>query len=204
MNRTTLTAVLLATTLLLSGVTGPALANHTEESEDEGVLGGMLSSDSSITAAVGAAVDGVLGRLNHIRNDPDTTATEEENDVRTWFNSNNHSEDFESYVNKRTTASEEDNVLKLTYEIDGESATHYLVSDVVDGNYTNATITTDTDREVDESCTLSGSAAVNAKEELKSFHGEFVTADKDVTKEFLIQKRMEYVGSDVTCSFRED
>lgn len=196
--RQTTIAVFAAALLLSGAAVSPAHADHNSDEDEEGITA-LVTENVPTWSAASAVVDGVMARIGHLHNDPDTTAADEEKDVRSFFNGKSGA--FETYVNKRTTASTNQNVLKITYEVDGETASHYLVADVNGSDYTNATIAKSTDRPVDETCTLSGSAAVNAKEELKAFHDEYVTSDKDAPKSYWVHKRMEYVGSDVSCSF---
>lgn len=128
---------------------------------------------------------------------------EERNETMAFYN--NNSDSFESYVNARGDATTSDDVLELTIKNEaGDSATLFFVADVSNSSFENSSIVESTSRNVDHQCTLSGSAAANAEEELRAFHSEFVEPDDDVTRSYLIKKRVEYSGNTVSCSFMED
>jgi len=189
--------VLLAATV---GATAPAVADHTEDGDE--FLGGVLSDNSSTWTSAKAAASGAQAKVGHILSDSgETDAAAIEEGVRTYFNSDGRAGEFQSYINNRTTADE--TALAITYKPngeDGKSATHYVTADVVDGEYRNASVVSSYDGEPDEECTLRNAAARNAESELKTFYEEYVTADKDVTTEYLITKRVEYSGQ-VSCTF---
>ena len=58
--------------------------------------------------------------------------------VQSFYNA--HNETFLDYANQRVNATGEHNVINITFEYAGLSATRYLVATVEDGNYTSARI----------------------------------------------------------------
>lgn len=189
MHRSTSTLVV-ATLLLVSMTAAPAVASHDASSAADGVLG----DDSSI---VGWAT-GLANRLGGLFGGVDTDATTACSDLQTTFNE--HNTTIQDYVNNRTDASSDANVLAVTCAIDDESTTRYLVADVDGDNYTNATMVDSTDRTVDETCTLEGSAAANASDELQTFVDKFASTGDDVTGQFRSRLRAQYAGK-VDCTF---
>jgi len=103
-------------------------------------------------------------------------------------------------VNNRTSASESYDTLEFTFELDGETATVYLTTDVTADGYQNASIVDTTDRTVDESCTLQGHAARKADAELATFVEDYAAQGENVTNSYLAGLAGEY-SDDVDCTF---
>lgn len=205
-NRTTIALVVI---VMLATVTATAPVTAQEEDGDD-VLDGLLDTAESSWSSIGAFVSGIQNRVGHLVNSPDDVTGEDiEADVRSYYNS--HSGEFEGYVNQRVSATTSFDTLKITYDYEDESATHYLIADVNGSDYENSSIVTTLpdNRSVDEECTIEGAAAANAEDELREFRGDFIADNETVTTDYLIQKRVEYGGvagrgGQVTCSFMED
>jgi len=133
------------------------------------------------------------------------TATESADNAQAALN--NRSGAFEDYINSRSTATTGYDVLKMTFKTDSETATRYLTADVSNGNYSSLSMDDSTSRTVDEECTLSGQAARNAGDEIRTFDEEFVKPDADVIRAYLAERAGKYGGigplstSKVSCSF---
>lgn len=127
----------------------------------------------------------------------DTTATEAADAAQTEFN--DHSSAYDTYVNQRTNASTSADVLKVTFDLEATD-TRYVVADVNGSDYENVSMVTSTDRQVDESCTLSGSAARSAADELEQFHEEYVKPGENPTATYLAMMNAQYSGV-TNCSF---
>lgn len=205
-----LIAIALAALLVLSAVGAAplAIADH-NESDASGVFDGVVtvendSSDSEGTMAkarravsrVAGAASGALSRLTD--RGTDQTASEAAQSAEDTFNANNQT--IQSYVNARSDASEDANVLELTFDIEGETATRYVVSDVNGTDYDNATMVSETTRTVDETCALEAQAADNAGAELQTFVDEFASDGTDLSPSYQGRLASQY-GGEVACSF---
>lgn len=167
------------------------------QTDDGPIIDLIDGEDDGILAGIEGFLDGIIARFT----DPaaDRSASEAADDLRSEFNA--HNDSLETWVNDRTTADTDANVLELTLDPEGDGdETVYLVADVNGSDYENATLTTSTDRSVDESCTLEDAAAANAADELDAFHNRFVTEDRDVTPRYRSRLKGQYAG-DVSCSF---
>jgi ribosomal protein S6 len=177
-----------------SSVFGDVVSVEDDESADDG----MLTSVRRAASRIAGAASGTLARLTD--RGTDQTASEAADSAQSEFNANNQT--IQSYINARATASEDADVLKLTFEIDDESATRYVVADVngTDGSYENASMVVSTSREVDESCTLEEQAADNAADELGTFVEEFASEDENLSAGYQGRMASQYAG-EVDCSF---
>lgn len=181
-----------------ASVPGAATAQE-EDSFLDGVFDGEDDLDWSATAVavVSGALDRAENAISGVRSD--ATATSAADDAQQAFNNNASSS--QSYVNKRSNASTDADVLALTFVVDDEETTRYLVADVnTTDDYENASMVTSTNRTIDEECTLEGAAARNAAEEFAAFHQQFVTESRDPTSGYLKSLGIEY-GGKVDCSF---
>jgi hypothetical protein len=126
------------------------------------------------------------------------SATEACGDLQSTFNANNRT--IQSYVNERTNASTDADVLELTCAPrEDETATVYLTADVTaNDTYANASMVDSTDRTVDASCRLEEDAAVNAADELETFVEEFADPGEDLSADFRKRLVSQYAG-DVHC-----
>lgn len=111
------------------------------------------------------------------------TASEELEAVQTYYNP--RSDNFESWINSRSTASTEFDVLALEFQLGGETSTAYLVADVENESYQNSSIVDATDRDVDQNVTLCGYAADSAPDELEEFYGDYVESGDDVDRSYV-------------------
>lgn len=187
--------------------TAPAVAQETNSSVAEDILSGEGEDNSLLDAALGFAFgldDRVGAWFTDLSGDTPSASTLATDAQETF---NEHSGDFESYANSRTTATTDADVLKVTFEQGDESVIRYVTADVTNNSYENVSMVANTDRTPDEECTLRGSAARNADDEIDRFHSEFVAPDKDVTRKYLsnmASKYGSYVGDEaVTCTFME-
>lgn len=168
-------------------------------SHDEGFYGINEVEDEGPVSNAMAVAEGVLSRVvasaSSIGSDP-TPADQAASDTMETFNQ--HRGDWITYVNTRGLGSENHQVLELTFEVEDETETIYLVSDynTTTDEYDSAEMVNATDREPDYDVTLSGVAAENADEELEEFHSEFVSQDRDPTSSYVTKMSAKYVRSD--------
>lgn len=155
------------------------------------------------TESVPAFVEGLLARFDaadipFLENESDETAADAAQNVQTAFNGNASS--FQEYVNNRTSASTDYDVIALEYVIGDETATMYLVANVSDGDYQDMSIVDSTDRTADETCTFEDRAARQADAELERFHDETVVNGEAISQARVARLAGEYGGS-IDCSF---
>jgi SAM-dependent methyltransferase len=113
-----------------------------------------------------------------------------------------HADAIQAWVNARTTATTDADVLALDLDADGDgdAVTVYLVADVNGSDYANASLVEATDRTPDHECTLEEEAAANADEELATFRERFVDESRDVSVAYQDRLAAQYAGQ-VACSF---
>lgn len=117
------------------------------------------------------------------------TADQEIETLASTYNANNAT--LEAYVNNRTTL-EQDRTIKLSLHIEETSATRYLEANVTDGNVTESSIVTSTERTVTDEVAVCGYAATQSTEELEHFTEEYATPNEDVDLEYLAELRGSY------------
>lgn len=193
-------SVFAALVVLVLAAPGPAVAQS-----DEGVSVDDFTEDQSVAAAVldgiGGFVSGLTSRLRHSVSEAvgedhtDLEATV--GDATSYYN--DRSTAFEGWANERVDADTSRDVVKLTFEDEGETETRYLVADVNNSEYQNSEIVTSTDRSVDETCTVSGLAAQNADAELETFYDEFVSRGESISAGYASRMKGQY-DDDVDCS----
>lgn len=177
----------------VGAVPAPAVAD-----EDDSVFDDLISDDEG-DGWLSTAWAYAQGTYADVVEDPEQeTASEAAQGIQDEFNA--HAASLQAFGNNRTSATESANVLGITTEVDGESTTVYLVADVRSNSYENATIVDETDRTVDESCTLSGEAARAADTELAEFHERFVAGDEQLAQDYYARLAGQY-GSNVDCTF---
>jgi len=204
-------AVALAVVVLM-GVTpttaGAAALNDTSPAErlfmedEDGLL-----PDVDLSAAI-AAVDGVqdrvtlqyapdwiLDRLDVQRGDSNATAAAE--NATAVYNAHNAS--FETWVNNRTNASTSQDVVEISWHVEGEAATRYLAATVENGTYTDSAMVASTNRSTDETVSLCGLAARRSATELEQFHDRFAGPGENTTSDYLAKLGGRY-GADVSSS----
>lgn len=152
--------------------------------------------DAGTLDQVRAFVSGLIDRLTAVGDDTDAETAAET--AREAFR--DHDGDFQEWANDRTTATTDADVLAITFEVDGETETEYITADVNGSDYANVTMVDETDRPVDETCTLEGHAAQNADAEIDRFHDEVVAPDGNVTEADMARLAAEY-GAAVDCTF---
>ncbi len=191
MRTNNITSVAVAALVLVASLSGGVAAQESSVVDD--LLDGE---DDGVLASVQAYGSGWVDRI--FAEDTGETAEEAAQNTQATFNGNNST--IQSWVNNRTTASEAYDVLEFTFEVDGESSTVYLTSNVTSDGYRNASMVDSTDRTVDESCTLEGHAAQQADTELAAFVDHYAEPGKNVTNSYLAGLAGEYGGS-VDCTF---
>jgi hypothetical protein len=193
----TLTATTLTVLLIGALVAGAAPAAAEHDGGDDGFLpDGTAAVDiaSQVLSNPGAAISGLTARFD---GEADRSATAAEEDVRTYFN--NRSAAFESYgATHPLTGAESRDVVRIVYEVDGETASHVAVANVSDGEYRDPKIVTSTSRSVDYECTLEGAAAKNAPDELATFYEDYVQPGETNTSGWETRMATQY-GGNVAC-----
>jgi len=170
---------------------------------DDGDGGGILETASTWAETGYAIATGLRKRVTNTVTE--TVGLGDQADAETAADdlqqvANDNAAELQVYANDRVTADADFDVLKVDFSVDGETATLYIVADVVDGNYTNASVVKSTERTVDESCTLQGAAARSADDELKQFVNNYVDDDKNVSAALVSRVSSEYGGL-IDCSF---
>lgn len=192
---------LLVALLLVTSAVTPVAAQDSDD-DSESILNSVIEAESGdrLDAILGAA-SGFYARAQNMfqaRAD-DQTPAEHAADTKQVFNDNN--ETLLTYVNDRSTASTDADVVALRFtEEDETSETIYLVADVNNSTYQSAQMVNSTDRTVDEECTLEDSATRNADEELDTFVTEFATGNENTTSRYRSRMVTEYSGK-VSCTF---
>lgn len=225
--RRTLAVVALAA-LLVGSAAAPALANSDTQASYADRMLGIEDKKASVSwidktiAGTQGKIDGVVDHATTLT-DPDHEVAPERKLSRVQAFYNNHSSVFLRYANQRVNATGDHDVVKITFEYEGITATRYLVATVEDGNYTSAriqrspsTIESYTEledgtylvrlddgtiehretlsTEVDDTLTLTGQAVENAPGELERFHETFVADNEDASVRYLIRVGSHYQG----------
>lgn len=156
-----------------------------------------------VTESVGTFLDALLGAARgefaRLTDDgADRDASEAADDLQSEFNANSGT--LEDWINSRSNASGAMNVVEFELDVDGDESTVFLVADVTDGAYENASIVDSMDRTVDDSCELEGAAARNAADELETFVDTYAEDDQDVDAGYLARLDRQYRDL-VDCSF---
>ena len=120
-------------------------------------------------------------------------ATDEARSVTTYYNG--RSEVLEAYANARAS-NWTDRTVAITWHLDGETATRYLVVNASEGNVTSSEIVETTNRTTDHTLDLCGFAAEQSQEELEYFVQTYAKPDKDVDTQYLARLKGRY-GDDV-------
>ncbi len=188
----TFTSIAVAALLVFAAVgAGPVAAQESSVVDD--LLDG---DDDGFIASAQAYASGFLDRV--FTEDTGETAAEAAQNTQETFNGNNST--IQSWVNNRTSASDAYDVLRFTFEVDGETATVYLTSNATADGYRNATMVDSTSRTVDESCTLESHAAQQADTELAAFVDDYAEPNNNVSRSYLAGLAGSYGGS-VDCTF---
>lgn len=188
--------MLLASLVLAGTIVGAGAGIASAQDADDG---GVIESIRTVTSWLDAAIGWGVGHVESLLDEPaDRDAVQAAADLAAEYNDS--SGDIEAWANARVDATTSADVLELTFEVDGETATRYLVADVEGDDYANTSVVPSTNRSVDESCTLEDDAARNAADELAAFEDQFVDPDEDVSSRFLGRLDSRYDGQ-VDCSF---
>jgi hypothetical protein len=202
-------ATSVAALLVLATVGAPLSAADHRESDASGVFDGVTveedkSADNSsvmdsvrrTVSRLAGAASGALSRITD--RGTDQTASEAADSAQAEFNTHNGT--IQRYINERSDASTGANVLELTFKIDDGEATRYVVADVNGSDYENATMVSQTSREVDETCTLEDQAGDNAAAELETFVADYGSEKKNMPAGYQRRLASQY-GGEVGCSF---
>lgn len=107
---------------------------------------------------------------------------------------------LETYANARLNASTDYDVFAVEFtDRSGETATWYVLADVVNGSYTDLQMVESTDRTVDETVELGWYASRNAAGELETFLEAFASQDRDVSTTYRAELLARY-GGDITST----
>lgn len=188
-----ITTVLVALLLVVSTTAAPAAA------DSDSIVSDLFDDDddSTLDAVLGFA-SGLADRVTHSVTGDDEPADDAAESARKAFNAD--ADDIQAWVNNRSTADSDADVVAVTFGVDGESETDYVVADVDNGSYANLSMVDETDRDVDEECTLSGYAATNADAEVEHFVDNFAEPDNNMTNRYLSELAGRY-ASNVDCTF---
>lgn len=204
MTRKTTLALLVVVAALHPGVVAA------KDTHDDGVIGNLLDGEddgtdwsawarSAYGAARGrlaAASDWVGGLIGDEERAP--PAERIATDVQTFVNDN--SSDFVAFANGRLTPADRYDVVAVEFDVNGESATRYVIGEHNASQWTGVTVANNTDRTIDESCTLDGDAATSALAELRTLYRESIEPDEDVPAELVGRLSGQYIA-EVDCSF---
>lgn len=201
-NRTALLLVLLAVT----GVT-IAAAPAAGQSDSDGLFSpmddiedregdGFILDDGLSTAKSG--VEGWFQRqqyniarssINPFSSEPETTAQEEADAVRTYFNNNTAAYEDASWLQGKIDATSEIETVKVTLHVNGDAATFYTTGNATSGgNYTDLQAVEEISGEPDAELHLCGAAAENAEEELRTFTEEYAAPDTAPSQQYYAEK----------------
>lgn len=186
---------LLALVLVLAAVTVATPASAQSDECADAVLESVCEANAAFWAYAGGLSDRAADVATGIVSD--TGAETAADDFQSTFNS--HNETIEAWVNDRTNASTDRDVVALTFRESGSGTTVYLVATVNNSSYQDSHVVDSTDRSVDESCTLEAAAARNADSETQRFHDEFAEPDTDLTDAYVRQMAGRY-GGKVDCT----
>lgn len=213
-DRHTITRLTLVVVLLVSAaaVPTPVAAQEEDESFFDGIVGAadpegglnFTAMYDSASAFFGGASDNLAYYLS--QGEPERTADECAADIQATYNEHNQS--FETYINQRTEASTERDVIRIqctqdirdgiTTNTDRESV--YLVGDVVTNNstgvtsYENTRIVGDVDRPVDHRVILSGLATEVGADDFEAFTEEYVGPNKTPPRSYRQTMKGKYAG----------
>lgn len=193
----TKTLGVLVTALLVFSLFAPA---PVAAADDCGILSDLFgqcddANDDGILATTLGAADGWLDRASYsvFGGDDDLTAQKQADAVATTFNNNNDT--LVNYTNKRVTATDEYDVIRLEFvDADGDKASKYLVSTVSNGSVTSAEMVDSTDRTIDSYVRLEGLAFDEADNELDAFVTTYAEQDETPKRSYLAQKYTKYNG----------
>ena len=199
--------------LVLLAVTGVtiAVAPAAAQSGSDGLLSGLdeiedregdgLRIDDGLSAAK-SGVEGWMERAqygisrsgyNPFSSGPETTAQQQADAVRTYFNNNSQAYENASWLQNRVDATSEIETVQLTFHINGEKATVYTTGNATSGgNYTDLRMQESISGEPDAELHLCGMAAENAEEELRTFTEEYVKTDSAPSQQYQAKKYSMY------------
>lgn len=203
---TAIMVVLLVTGVTLVGTT-PVAADHTSNSG----FGEIIDEDDSSTmsqaadgvGAILAGIDGARQRASFFSRqyvpliDVETSsATEEADAVASYYNS--HNATLEAYTNERTDL-EKNHTIEMTWHLNGETETRYLLADQSNGSLTTSRVVNSSERTPTHTLEMCGYAADQSEEELRYFVTEYAEPNKDVDNSYRARLKGKY-NDDVETS----
>lgn len=186
-----LAALTLLVSVAFGGLAAPTVAADEECTTVQSLFGSCdEANDDGWLSSIGSFASGVVDRYT---DKSDREAQASADDVQRFFN--DHSAEFVAYANARTVGDADHDVVRITFEQDGERVHKYLVYGVdSSGNLTGAEIVDSTARAVDTNIVLEDNAAGNAADELEYFYEEFVSEDRTPKRSYLQHLAGEYGG----------
>ncbi|RDZ49523.1 hypothetical protein C5C07_20285 [Haloferax sp. Atlit-4N] len=190
--------------------------------------GDELSTVRQVAALADGKVDGTMAKVGSMFDD--ASPATQLNEIQAFYNA--READWLAYVNGRVSADPQRSVLEITFELDGEEATKYLIAEVDGGRYTKTRIQDTTRREtvvrtvedgdvyhvqhadgtietvdsmtysVDDTLTLRDGAVAMARDDLVEYYREYVSADVSASREYLVRMVGKY-GSDAETTLVE-
>ncbi|QLH83402.1 hypothetical protein [Halosimplex pelagicum] len=206
MTKRTISTTILATLLLVSAVSTPAVADTGDQ--ETGVLESVSETAESGLETVAALADGAAGAAKGYAAraaayDPfgesaSWSATESAASIEAEVDANGTV--YARWLSTRLEATESRNVLAVTVKNHTAAETVYLTSAVRNGSFHDLSATRSTSRTVDRECTLSGAAARNAPDELATFRESYAVPNESLSSGYLGRFGAQY-GGKVSCSF---
>jgi hypothetical protein len=196
----------LALLVVLAGLTG-AVAAQT----DDGPIGDLVddeddewlqerSEEFAFARGVAAGMaSNALDRVPFVGDDEEPpAATTVAADVERLLEGNESA--IVTYADGRLDPATSYDTVEVTYDIEDDTATHYIVANATDTDWAGFKVVNSTTKTVDESCTLTENAAENAPEELATMLHEFIRPDEYPDSKYVGELTGTYAGQ-VNCSF---
>lgn len=193
MTRPRLTTTAVAAFLVVALVAGAAVpATATHDDDESTTLGEALEPASNTLGYVEGFIGGTLSRASYVVSGPEENATTNRDAAVDAFNQ--HNESFVDYANNRSIHQGE--VVQVDCTVEGETATAFIVADYNNSTsqYDSATAVTSTDRAVDHEVVLEESACDNAAAEIETFHDDFASENRDITRKYAAEMASKYRG----------
>lgn len=196
-------AVLVVGLVLVSSL--PAGVATAQSDEDDGsVLSDVLDVEVS---GLGDTVDGFLGvvqglvdRGSAAISGANRSVTDCRADLMAEFNQ--HSDAYVSELNAATSPSSDRDVLQVRCVedprrpwADSEATSFYIVANVSDGSYTNASAVETTNRTVDETVVLKGIAREQLADDLATYRETYIEGNETVGKAYQQRMTAKYAGN---------
>lgn len=186
--------------VMLPATAGVAAA----QDSDDSVLGDLLDVEVS---GLGDTVDGFLGfvtggvdRARAAVGGPNRSVATCKEDLMAEVNQ--HNETYLEELNAKTSPSSDRDVLRVRCIedprapwADSEAASFYVVANVSDGSYVNASAVESTDRDVDDTLVLTGLAREQLADDLADYRETYIEGNETVGKGYERRMTAKYAGS---------